>query len=104
MDIEKSMVVAAPVDRVWKLLLDPKLMAGCVPGVQSVEVLSDTEYLANIKVKISFISANFKIKTTILETRPPHYLRCEGIGEDSLGRQFAETDDRDVLDRAAGWH
>ena len=83
MDIEKSMVVAAPIDRVWKLLLDPKVMAGCVPGVQSVEVLSDTEYLANIKVKISFISANFKIKTTILETRPPHYLRCEGIGEDS---------------------
>jgi carbon monoxide dehydrogenase subunit G len=64
-------------------LLDPKVMAGCVPGVQSVEVLSDTEYLANIKVKISFISANFRIKTTILETRPPHYLRCEGTGEDS---------------------
>ena len=83
MDIEKSMVVAAAVDRVWKLLLDPKVMAGCVPGVQSVEVLSDTEYLANIKVKISFISANFKIKTTVLETRPPHYLRCEGVGEDS---------------------
>jgi carbon monoxide dehydrogenase subunit G len=58
-------------------------MAGCVPGVQSVEVLSDTEYLASIKVKISFISANFKIKTTVLETRPPNYLRCEGTGEDS---------------------
>lgn len=83
MDIEKSMVVAAPVDQVWKLLLDPKVMAGCVPGVQSVEMLSDTEYLANIKVKISFISANFKVRTAILETRPPHYLRCEGSGEDS---------------------
>ncbi len=83
MEIEKTMVVAAPIDRVWSLLLDPKIMAGCVPGVQSVEVLSDTEYLANIKVKISFISANFKIKTTILETRPPQYLRCEGTGEDS---------------------
>jgi len=82
-DIEKNMVVAAPIDQVWRLLLDPKVMAGCVPGVQSVQVLSDTEYLAEIKVKISFISANFKIKTTILESRPPHYLRCEGIGEDS---------------------
>lgn len=83
MDIEKSLVVAAPIDRVWKLLLDPKVMAGCVPGVQTVKVLSDTEYLADIKVKISFITANFKIRTTILETRPPHYLRCEGVGEDS---------------------
>ncbi|MET0279356.1 MAG: SRPBCC family protein [Pseudorhodoplanes sp.] len=83
MDIEKKMVVAAPIERVWRLLLDPKVMAGCVPGVQSVDVLSDTEYLAEIKVKMSFISANFRIKTTILETRPPHYLRCEGTGEDS---------------------
>jgi len=82
-EIEKSMVIAAPIDRVWSVLLDPKIMAGCVPGVQSVEVLSDTEYLSTIKVKISFISANFKIKTTILETKPPHYLRCEGTGEDS---------------------
>jgi carbon monoxide dehydrogenase subunit G len=77
------MVIAAPIDRVWSVLLDPKIMAGCVPGVQSVDVLSDTEYLATIKIKISFISANFRIKTTILETKPPHYLRCEGIGEDS---------------------
>lgn len=83
MEIEKTMVIAAPIDRVWTVLLDPKIMAGCVPGVQSVDVLSDTEYLSTIKVKISFISANFKIKTTILETKPPHYLRCEGTGEDS---------------------
>jgi carbon monoxide dehydrogenase subunit G len=82
-DLEKTMVVAAPIDRVWKLLLDPKIPASCVPGVQSVQVLSDTEYLADIKVKISFISANFKIRTVILETRPPHYLRCEGTGEDA---------------------
>ena len=83
MDLEKTMTAPAPIERVWKLLLDPKVMAGCVPGVQSVEVLSDRDYLAEIKVKISFISANFKIKTSILETRPPHYLRCEGKGEDS---------------------
>ncbi len=83
MDIEKSMVVSAPIDQIWRLLLDPKVMAGCVPGVQSVQVLSDTEYLADINVKISFISANFRINTKILETRPPDYLRCEGTGEDS---------------------
>jgi len=81
-EIEKKTVVAAPIERVWAVLLDPKIMAGCVPGVQSVDVLSDTEYLAEIRVKISFISAKFKIKTKILESRPPHYLRCEGTGED----------------------
>ena len=72
-----------PLSRVWDLLLDPKIMAGCVPGTQSVEVISDVEYLAEIKVKISFIAARFKIKTRIVESRPPDYLRIEGTGEDS---------------------
>lgn len=84
MDFEYGMDVAAPIDRVWELLLDPKVMAGCVPGTQDVEVISETEYLAVVKVKISFISAKFKIKTNIVETRPPTYLRCEGTGEDKL--------------------
>lgn len=83
MDIEKTLSIAAPMDRVWSLLLDPTIMAGCVPGVQSVQAISDTEYVCDIKAKISFISANFKIKNTILETRPPDYLRWEGTGEDS---------------------
>jgi len=82
-EIEKTLSVAAPMDRVWNLLLDPKIMAGCVPGVHSVQAISDTEYVCDVKVKISFISANFKFKNTILETRPPDYLRWEGTGEDS---------------------
>jgi uncharacterized protein len=82
-ELEKTLTVAAPQSRVWELLLDPKIMAGCVPGTQSVEVLSDVEYLAEIKVKISFIAARFKVRTKIVEARPPEYLRIEGTGEDS---------------------
>jgi carbon monoxide dehydrogenase subunit G len=82
-DIEKVMNVAAPVATVWRMLLDPKVMGGCVPGMKSIEVISDTEYVAVIHVKISFISAKFKLRTTIVEQRAPHYLRCEGTGEDA---------------------
>jgi len=82
-DFEKRVVVEAPIAKVWDLLLDPQVMAGCVPGTESVEVLSDTEYLATVKVKISFISARFTTRTTVLETRPPFYLKSEGTGEDS---------------------
>jgi carbon monoxide dehydrogenase subunit G len=65
------------------LILDPTIMAKCVPGTQNVQIVSDTEYLAEIKVKISFISAKFKVRTKILKTRPPTYLQCEGTGEDT---------------------
>ena len=83
MDVEKSMTVDAPIDRVWALLLDPVRMAGCVPGTQSVEEITPDEYLAVVKVKISFISATFKVRTLITDRRPPEWLRCEGPGEDS---------------------
>lgn len=103
MDFEKNLVIAAPVDRVWELLLDPKVMAGCVPGTQSVEVLSETEYLAQLQVKISFVSAKFKIKTKILETRPPNYLRSEGSGEEaSVGSSLKQSSELFLTDLGNG--
>ncbi len=83
MDIEKTLSIAAPAERVWALLLDPKVMGECVPGMQSIEVISDVEYVSVIQVKIAFVSARFKIKTTITEQHAPHYLRSEGTGEDT---------------------
>lgn len=83
MDIEKTLSIAAPAERVWALLLDPKVMGECVPGMQSIEVISDVEYVSVIQVKIAFVSARFRIKTTITEQRAPHYLRSEGTGEDT---------------------
>jgi len=82
-EIEKTMTVAAPAAQVWQMLLDPLVMGSCVPGMKSIEVVSDVEYIAQIHVKISFISAKFKLRTTIVEQRAPHYLRCEGTGEDT---------------------
>lgn len=83
MDVEKTLVVAAPPTQVWDLLLDPRVMGACVPGMQSIEVVSDTEYLASIHVKLAFISAKFKMRTLITEMRAPNYLCSESTGEDT---------------------
>ena len=63
MDIEKTLTCTASAERVWAQLLDPKVMGACVPGMKSIEVLSDSEYLA--------------------EMHAPHYLCSDGTGEDS---------------------
>jgi carbon monoxide dehydrogenase subunit G len=88
LEFEKVAVVAAPVERVWRTLLDPKLMGACVPGIEAIEVVSETEYVVRVHVKISFISARFKLRTTIVEMRPPGYLRSQGAGEDSSLTSF----------------
>ncbi|RII84242.1 CoxG family protein [Neopusillimonas maritima] len=83
MEIEKKMTIAAPREKVWAMLLDPNVMGACVPGMESIDVISDTEYLVSIHVKMSFISARFKVRTFVVETRRPEYLKSEGKGEDS---------------------
>ena len=83
MDIEKQVRIAAPAERVWSMLLDPQVMGACVPGMQSIQVLSPDEYQAQIQVKIAFVTARFKLHTRIVEQRAPHYLRTEGTGDDA---------------------
>jgi carbon monoxide dehydrogenase subunit G len=82
-EIEKTLLLDAPPARVWALLLDPNAMGACVPGMESIEVLNDDEYVAVMKVKISFISARFKLRTRIVDRQAPNYLRAEGTGEDA---------------------
>jgi carbon monoxide dehydrogenase subunit G len=65
------------------MLLDPQVMGACVPGMESIEVVSETQYVVHIHVKVSFVSARFKVRTNIVEMRPPTHLRSEGAGEDS---------------------
>lgn len=92
MEIEKKLTVSAPRERVWALLLDPHVMTGAVPGMQSIDVISPTEYVAQMKVKVSFVSAKFKLHTRITEQREPEYLRAEGTGEDdSVASSLKQT-------------
>lgn len=83
MEIEKTLALPAPPQQVWALLLDPQAMGACVPGMESIEVLSPDEYVAVMRVKLSFISARFKLRTRIVELREPHLLVAEGTGEDA---------------------
>lgn len=103
MEIEKSMHCAGSAERVWALLLDPQVMGECVPGMKSIEVLSATEYLAEMHVKFSFISARFKLRTTVVEQRPPHYLQSQGSGEDSsVASTLKQTSEIFLTEQADG--
>ena len=82
MDIEFRKNFDAPARKLWDLLLDPRKMAACIPGTEAVEVINEREYAAVIKVKIAFISARFKLHTTVTDITPPAYLRCETTGDD----------------------
>jgi len=66
-----SVTIAAPRDRVWSFVVDPKQVGQCGPGVESIEVIDDTHFTATAKVGIGFISARFVVNMELAEQEPP---------------------------------
>jgi uncharacterized protein len=92
LEIEKNSILSGTPGQLWQLLLDPQVMGACVPGMKSIEVITSTEYMAKMEVKISFLTAKFKIKTVIAEQDRPRFLKSQGTGEDSsIASSFKQT-------------
>lgn len=58
--IEERFEVQAPVERVWKYLIDPKSVVQCLPGAELLEMQDDYNFLGAIKVKVGPLSMSYK--------------------------------------------
>ena len=67
MEFDNTFEVTAPIDEVWKTLLDLERVAPCVPGAKVVEQTSDDAYKVEIKVKLGPISMTYKGDVEIVE-------------------------------------
>lgn len=59
-NIQETFQVQAPIDAVWRFLMDPHQVALCMPGAELEEVVDDRVFLGNIKVKVGPITASYK--------------------------------------------
>lgn len=59
-EIRETFQVAAPVDRVWRFLMDPAQVASCMPGASLDDVVDDRTFLGSVRVRIGAISASYK--------------------------------------------
>lgn len=82
MRVEDRFVVAAPRERVWVAIKDPSVVAPCIPGCQSVEVVSPTLYKAKIRVQLGLIKADFNVDVEILSETAPEEVRSRTRGEE----------------------
>jgi uncharacterized protein len=81
MDITGEYRIPAPREAVWRALNDPEVLKGCIPGCESVEKLSDTEFTAKIVLKIGPMSAKFSGKGTLSDLNPPQSYTITGEGQ-----------------------
>jgi len=88
--IEKTFQIREPIDKVWRLLSDPRNVAGCVPGAQITEAVDDRTFRGSVSVKVGPSVTNYKgdVHFERLDAAA-HEMELIGKGQDVKGRGSA---------------
>ncbi len=82
MDITGSYTFTAPPDQVWDLMMDPKAIAGCIPGCDALEPDGVDRYKARITIGMAAITGTYEGTVVITEKveKSSYRLAVEGQG------------------------
>jgi len=69
-------------EEVWELVRDPEVLATALPGAQSLNRVSDSEYEGQMSVRVGPVSGTFSGKVVVSDEVPPesYTLSVEGRG------------------------
>ena len=77
--IEERFEVQAPVERVWKYLIDPARVVECLPGAELVEMKDEHNFVGAIKVKVGPLAMSYKGNAKFTEVNEQtHQVRMVG--------------------------
>ncbi len=80
MEMNGEYRIAAPRQRVWEGLNDPEVLKRCIPGCQTIEKLSDTEFAARVVAAVGPVRATFNGKVALSDLDPPKGYTISGEG------------------------
>jgi uncharacterized protein len=72
MEMSGEQLIPATQAQTWAALNDPEILKACVPGCESIDRTSDTEYVVQMTARVGPVSAKFKGKMTLSNLKPPH--------------------------------
>ena len=80
MEMTGEFRIPAPRQRVWEGLNDPEILKSSIPGCQTIEKLSDTEFTAKVLAQVGPVKANFAGKVSLADLNPPQSYTIAGEG------------------------
>ena len=82
MDISGSYTFTAPPETVWALLMDPDVIASCIPGCDRFQPDGDDRYRARLTVALAAITGTYQGTVMISEkvAHSSYRLTAEGQG------------------------
>ena len=103
-EITKTFVVKAAPSDVWAFLVDPHMVARCMPGATVTEKLDDKTYAGTMTVKVGPVQASYRGKIVFEQLNPvTHTATIVATGQDVRGKGGADLRLRSSLaDRGQG--
>jgi carbon monoxide dehydrogenase subunit G len=88
MKLAGEYVFDGPRDQVWDLVRDPEVLATALPGTQSMNQVSDSEYEGKMNVRVGPIAGVFSGRVVVSDEVPPesYILSVEGKGAPGFGK------------------
>ncbi len=80
MDMTGEFRIAAPRQRVWEGLNDPAILKESIPGCETIEKISDTEFTAKVVAKVGPVKATFNGKVRLSDLDAPNSYTIAGEG------------------------
>ena len=88
--IEKTFQVQEPVESVWKLLIDPRKVASCVPGAKITDSVDERTYKGFVRVQVGPSITDYKGQLQIERIdEQNHEIEIAGKGQDVRGKGSA---------------
>jgi carbon monoxide dehydrogenase subunit G len=85
-EIQETFQVAAPIDAVWRFVMNPENVAGCMPGAALEEVVDDRTFLGSIKIQLGAITTRYQGRVRLLDVNDETYaVRMEAEGREAGG-------------------
>ncbi len=94
-DIDGEFRVPATRERVWEALNDPGVLKECIPGCESIERQSESEFVAVIRSRIGPVNARFDSRIELSNLNPPSSYTISGAGKGGaagFGRGSADVE------------
>ena len=101
--IEERFEVQAPVERVWKYLIDPARVVECLPGAELLEMKDEHNFVGAIKVKVGPLAMSYKGNAKFTEVNEQtHQVRMVGDAREVGGSGQTKVSMLSTVSPAAG--
>lgn len=84
MRLDGTIDIAAPRSEVWAVVVDPRDLAACVPGVSEIRQIDGRTFAGAVRASIGPIDGEFSFQAVLSELSAPSDLVVDVEGRDSV--------------------